>query len=177
MWRSVWLPLGLLAGLALAIACGSSKSETESVCRIDPTSVAGQTGGPLPTVSLQEAQTLVDFEIAFPATLPPGVTANTVVMRRDPVCPRRHPIIEVVVEGDDYGFTIMESVGDAMIGGPTETIRINGVDGQVEKGSPQPGLTRMSVGWKRGGLSFIATAFLYGDLTEEIFLDILESIP
>jgi hypothetical protein len=175
-------PLASIASLGVAgllvLAC-SDGGESASVSQACPIDIEQRTpsNNPLPQVSLEEAQERAQFELLLPEDLPDGVEVDSVLLYPDLYCPDEVLRAELLFTGQGYIFTLTESDRGIGIGGPTEPITINGVEGEMST-HDVPGYPRLkAVAWIQGGRGFIADPVLSDTLTEERFLEILESIP
>lgn len=172
----------VVVAVALA-ACGGGGGDKTTVrattCPLDdPHTPAGSQA--LPWVSLDEARQRSQFELVLPEYLPEGVAVEGVRLWPNVFCPNQQ-IREAVIlfRGAGYWFTITEVGGGVEFGGgsPSEPIDVNGVKGQMSVRTT-PGVPRLkAVYWTQGDLGFIGEPVRYGPLTEEEFLQILESIP
>lgn len=171
-WSLVVLPIAVSA----ALGCASGEGDEESLGATVPLSVEGSRT--IPNVSLEEAQELVDFRIAQPAALPGGVKVQGVLIRTSRFAPEQVDSIQLIFSGPGYAFQLMESDRFTMsAGGSTQPITINDVEGRIQRHERSDRPTLVTVTWTSGELNFMATAFLKEEMTEETFLEILESIP
>jgi hypothetical protein len=179
MRRGIALVAIVLAG-AVAIACGGGDEGEDGVrCGLDDYDQRTPFGSrELPRVTLEEAQERAQFDLVLPDELPEGVTVQSVLLSPDRLCPEeRIDRAELFFSGDGYSFAIMQSESKLSLGGATEPIEINGVEGQLLTHNVSGAPRIKSVAWRSGSLSFMAYPVLGGRLTEEAFLEILESIP
>jgi hypothetical protein len=180
MWRCWWLAFsGAAIGVSMACGGGGDSGVNDSACGLsteDSATLKTLSSRPLPRVSLDAAQDRVQFDLVLPDQLPPGAEVGPVVLFPDPGCPEeRVERAEISITGDDYAIILMETEGSINLGGSEEAIRVNGVDGEIER---HPGGGRVSVSWKdEDGLGYSAVGFLGGALNEARFLEVLESIP
>jgi hypothetical protein len=162
----------VLVGL-LALACGGG--EDHRVCSFVPGSTPPPSDQPLPVVSLEEARGLVDFEIVLPTELPAGAHVEGVLLHR--FCPSSRFPVDVNFTGGAYPFTITELRGELSLGGPSEPIHVGEFFGEIQRTPRTQAPNLVSISWRRGDMSYIATAFPQGTFTESEFLRILASIP
>ena len=181
MWRSIGPVAGILSICALLIvACGGGGDDRSQGCRLDTEDYdpfATSANAPSPVVSLQEARERSQFGIGLPETLPPGVSLSSVVLEPDPGCPDTQLTrVQLTFSGPAYSFVIWELPGGPGTSVGSEPIQINGVEGLVTR-SVSGGEQRVTVSWADDARGYVASAALTGGLTEEAFLQVLESIP
>ncbi len=173
MGHGTGLVAGMVAvGAAVMMACGGGGGGKK--CDLSA-ELATQDDKPAPFVSLDEARRRVAFDIVLPASLPPGAAVTGVTLIPPP-CADKFSHIEIPIQGPGWILDLDELAGKFAPSSPATPIRINGVDGAIERhmGGIAP---VVSVSWTVGKRSYVGFAQLTGGLTEQQFLDILESIP
>jgi len=191
MWRSVGLVAGLFAICALLIACGggggdddagvvATMARSSATVSADESSTAcnyltpGPTANSIRPVSIEEAEDILGFNVLLPRDLPDGVTAGEPHVYRNPFCPYNLIIngVEINYRGPGYSILLMERPAGSAHEDFEESIKINGVDGTIRRDGPV-----IVVTWSDGERRYSASAELRGGLSEELLLEILDSIP
>ena len=176
MWRRAGIVIGgcLAVAAVASFACGGGGDERSQACSVNRDTTFSD---PQPVVSLQEARERSQFGIGLPETLPPAVSLSSVVLEPDPGCPDKQLTrVQLAFSGPGYSFTIWELPGGPGTSTGSEPIQINGAEGLVTRSvsGEEQGVT---VSWADDTRGYVASAALTGGLTEEAFLQILESIP
>jgi hypothetical protein len=190
MWRGVALVVVLVAA-AVATACdgGSGDGDVATPSRnLQLTPIDEASGcdfrsvtppatdvSPLVEVSLEEAEELLGFEPRVPEDLPADVVMERPRLYRSTLCPDQilADTLDLVYTGPGYTILLTQSVSASHSDAFQETVEVNGVEGRVRRSGEG-----LSVGWTIGDRQYSAFLSLDGgQLAEERFLEILESIP
>ena len=133
------------------------------------------------TVStLEEAECITGYSIAYPAWLPDGFVRSediSVVQPHFPNLPRYVERHFSALGDPPYGFRMSQNPLEHGLGNG-EPFMINGVPGERELLPARPPDTSplLSLAWRIGGYTYSLTAFLHGPITEEVLLKIAASV-
>ena len=190
MWRSVGLVAIVVAmGVAIA-ACRSGGDHDDPDATAMPRSTAvganetpdcniltpGSTFEQFIEAPLEEAAAMIGFDILQPQDLPPNSALFGPFVLRSGFCPEDVLEVQVMVRGADYTIIIAERPVDAAHFDLPEAIEINGVQGTIRRQTREDG-TALTVMWADDERRFTADLPPGSGLTEEQFLEVLESIP
>lgn len=188
MWRAVGL-VAIVVVISFAIACGDDDDDSDPTATPRPTEVVGADGTPDcnyltpgPTfeqfieASLKEASEMIGFQVLQPEEIPKGASLAGPFVLRSGSCPEDVLEVQVMVRGQDYTIIIAERPVDAAYSDLPEAIQINGVEGTINRQAREDGPV-VTVMWADDERRFTAHLPPGGSLTEDKFLEILESIP
>ncbi len=180
MWRGIGLGALVVAmGVALA-ACdgGDDRSQPCTLETEDLAAFATSSNQALPTTTLEEARRRSQFGVGVPDELPEGVSLTGIAIDADPGCPdERIRGLVLAFSGPGYSFTLEEQGGGFGTVVDSEPFHFNDMEGRVFRRTGDDGRQLVAFHWTDQERGYSAYTFLDGGLTEERFLEILESIP
>lgn len=116
---------------------------------------------------------MLGFEPLLPEDLPDDIAMEELYITRSPTCPDRVLNVTILYRGPDYSFGLLQNDFESHGLGPDATpVVVNGFEGERAFRGDSVILL-----WQQGDVVIDAITELKGEMTEDRFLEILESIP